>query len=1203
VCGNTSRGIFPEAWFEAYCDISRVEELSRISLYESHVSFGSCVSINRLLRTLKREFKTRYPENKSLHEVIFQIYRIASRSIRNVASLGGNLVIAKKSPKVFPSDLATILATLGATLLATHYEGGTWVEKTQDIIDFVKREEQDPNSYVVLRIDVPWDQIPTPNILFFGKSAKRLQLAHSIANFGRRGDFIFTANTDHRHEAFKSRDDFFLWTETLSPTLGRISRNLFKKSELDPNSRKDIFLSMRGETIREEESPEIITKPDAYGYAMGRASYTDANVMSRGTKHCTFLLAEITNQKFRKRETFEEALNELRKKDPTLEVLFYDDFYPKTSRPTPVPTNYPDLFFIVERDRPTQFVGQPIAVIVTENLESIYRPSYIQSQLHPHIEYLGEEKITPGLEFLVPLEDLSNDKDPLDQEEIEKRKPFFVGDLSDDSDFMKLKELPYRLVIGDLFRITPKDGESVEGLEGATVRERSKTFDEIFAELKKENPYSVETTIQTGSQSHWYLETNRAWASSTEHGGVHIFSSTQSPCQTQKRVAASTMLPLNKILIEVIRVGGAFGGKALHHFWTACAVAGVVRYYNLRDELPCTASMVLDRETDSKMIGKKQAMIARTTMVADAQGKLKGYDLKYLLDEGCSPDCTWLVSNVALQNSDSTYFVENVHAHAMIQRTAKLTSTALRTFGVTDTQFVFELSLQRLAKKMNMDPDELREINFYQENQRTLHGQPLYNVVMDQLWKKYKVRLPEMKFAVKRTNETNRESNNHIVQGIATSCCRYAVSFNFSEQGHEEAFVNLNLDGTVTINQGGVEMGQGVHMLCLSVVKSVMYLPSLNWIKVANNRTESLPNAPSSGGAATSLRNSMVVGVACRKLRTEVIGWLVWNVNQPQPIEFFFKPHPDVERVTQDEIATLADLRISGKEEEIQCLLMKYDFNRRALDALALKILLYEVARLNIKSTDFKEIKKIIKSMTEDQIRRVCTIWQNSGLLWEYMIRSAYWSVICPNFHSSAQWVVPGISDISIDTKLGSPVYHNIFAACTSVVEVDGLTGELCIKKSRFMADLGRPLNVGVDLGQVEGGFMMGVGHFTTEEVVYEKDGGLANTNNWSYKPPFPMSIPLEWEVEFYNSAEGKGHKECEEQEPHPTEKEVTGFQGFKSPGELAGILASSVFLSICNAICTYRELYWEDKERASEDFVIDSPATTEKIVRFCSEK
>src|SRR5690625_3374791 len=370
--------------------------------------------------------------------------------------------------------------------------------------------------------------------------------------------------------------------------------------------------------------------------------------------------------------------------------------------------------------------------------------------------------------------------------------------------------------------------------------------------------------FEFGGQEHFYLETHASLAYVDESGQVFVHSSTQHPSETQEIVAHVLGLTSSEVTVQQLRMGGGFGGKEMQpHGLAAVAALGAVltgRPVRLR----------LNRTQDMTMTGKRHPFHARWEVGFDEEGRLLALQATITADGGWSLDLSQAVLGRALCHIDNAYFIPDIEVLGRIARTNKTSQTAFRGFGGPQGMLVVEDILGRCAPALGVDPDELRRRNFYQPGQTTPYGQPVRHAErLHEIWQQLTERadVARRRAAVAEFNRAHR----HVKRGLAMTPVKFGISFNLTAFNQAGALVHVYKDGSVLINHGGTEMGQGLHTKMRQVAATALGVP-LDIVRLAPTRTDKVPNTSATAASSGADLNGGAVKNACEQVRERLAG-------------------------------------------------------------------------------------------------------------------------------------------------------------------------------------------------------------------------------------------------------------------------------------------------------------------------------------------
>ncbi len=584
-----------------------------------------------------------------------------------------------------------------------------------------------------------------------------------------------------------------------------------------------------------------------------------------------------------------------------------------------------------------------------------------------------------------------------------------------------------------------------------------------------EAPCRIRGELRIGGQEHFYLETQCAIACMDESGGVFLHCSTQHPTETQAIVARVLGIGRHRVTVECLRMGGAFGGKEVQaNAWAAIAALGAWKTRR-------PVRVRLTRALDMALTGKRHPFQARYTAGHDEHGVLRGFDVEMYSDGGWSLDLSEPVLWRAIFHLDNAYLLPAVNITGSVCRTHKTSQTAFRGFGGPQGMLVIEDALDRIARSLGLPPETVRERNFYREGDTTHYGMLVKDAGrIARIWGELKesAGFDARREAVQAFNRTQT----HCKRGIAMTPVKFGISFTATMFNQAGALVLIYRDGTVQVNHGGTEMGQGLHTKIQQIAAESLGV-DLDAVRLMPTRTDKVPNTSATAASASTDLNGAAVGEACEQLKAR-------------------------------------------------------------LAPVAARLLAERLLTENPRAASFAEV-----------------------------VEAAYRQRI-PLF-ANGHYRTPGLS-YDPRTGQGTPFHYFAYGAAVSEVEVDGFTGEYRYLRTDILEDVGDSVSPVIDMGQVEGGFVQGLGWLTLEELVWNADGRLATDGASTYKLPSWTEMPEDFRVNFLTRASEPGV-----------------VFGSKAVGEPPLMLAISVREALRDAIAAFG---------AGGVCELDSPATPERV-------
>ncbi|WP_232667639.1 xanthine dehydrogenase molybdopterin binding subunit [Pseudonocardia sp. TRM90224] len=369
--------------------------------------------------------------------------------------------------------------------------------------------------------------------------------------------------------------------------------------------------------------------------------------------------------------------------------------------------------------------------------------------------------------------------------------------------------------------------------------------------------------FEFAGQEHFYLETHAALAHVDEAEQIFVQSSTQHPSETQEIVAHVLGRPSHEVTVQCLRMGGGFGGKEMQpHGFAAIAALGAVltgRPVRLR----------LNRTQDMTMTGKRHGFLAQWRVGFDDDGRLQALEATLTADGGWSLDLSEPVLARAMCHIDNAYWIPDVRVDGRVARTNTTSNTAFRGFGGPQGMLVVEDILGRCAPLLGIDPIELRRRNFYEAGQSTPYGQPVRHPErLTTLWDEIgdSGDVPARRHAIERFNATHE----HTKRALVMTPVKFGISFNLTAFNQAGALVHVYKDGSVLINHGGTEMGQGLHTKMLQVAATTLGIP-LSKVRLAPTRTDKVPNTSATAASSGADLNGGAVRNACAQIRERLL--------------------------------------------------------------------------------------------------------------------------------------------------------------------------------------------------------------------------------------------------------------------------------------------------------------------------------------------
>jgi xanthine dehydrogenase large subunit len=591
-------------------------------------------------------------------------------------------------------------------------------------------------------------------------------------------------------------------------------------------------------------------------------------------------------------------------------------------------------------------------------------------------------------------------------------------------------------------------------------------------------PHHLSGTLRVGGQEHFYLEGQVSLAIPDEDA-ILVHSSTQHPTEIQHLVAR--MLGISEAKVECVcrRMGGAFGGKESQAAQWACLAALAARVTGR------PAKMRLDRDDDMIMTGKRHDFRIDYNIGFDGEGRLGGVAVDLASRCGCSADLSLGVNDRAMFHADNAYYYPAVHIRSRRVKTNTVSNTAFRGFGGPQGMMFAERTMDSIAYTLGLDPLDVRKRNLYGPRRDvTPYGMKVDDNIGPELVEELE-RTSDYR-ARRRAVAAFNAKNTMLKKGLALTPVKFGIAFTLAHLNQAGALVHVYTDGSVQVNHGGTEMGQGVYIKVAQVVAEVFGI-TIDRVKITATTTSKVPNTTPTAASSGSDLNGMA---ACRaaqaiKRRMADVAARALGVND----------------------VTFAGNTVFAGDSAMS-------FGDVAKQAF--------LARVPLSATGFYATPKIS--------------WNR-------------------------------------ERRDGRPFFYFAYGAACSEVTVDVTTGEMRVDRVDILHDVGRSLNPAVDMGQIEGGFVQGMGWLTTEELVFDSDGRLTTHAPSTYKIPTASDVPEDFRVSLWRSG---GNRQ-------PT------IYRSKAVGEPPLMLALSVFSAITDAVASLAP---------GAVPALDAPATPEAIMR-----
>ena len=599
----------------------------------------------------------------------------------------------------------------------------------------------------------------------------------------------------------------------------------------------------------------------------------------------------------------------------------------------------------------------------------------------------------------------------------------------------------------------------------------------------KRAPHQLEGRFEVGGQEHFYLEGQIAYVLPLEQNQWWVYTSTQHPGEVQHWVSHALGIANNAVTVECRRMGGGFGGKETQagHLAVWAAIAA--------NQLKCPVKLRLDRDDDFMITGKRHPFAYHYRVGFDDSGLLCGLELEMLANCGFSADLSGPVADRAIFHADNAYFLEDVAVASYRCKTNTQSHTAFRGFGGPQGVIVIERILSDIARALDLDPLDVRLRNLYGIEDR--------NVTHYQMQVEDNILEPLMsQLALSSGYRERREqiaawnaSSPVIKKGLALTPVKFGISFTATLFNQAGALVHVYTDGSVQVNHGGTEMGQGLNTKVAQIVADELGVPFERVLATASD-TSKVPNASATAASSGTDLNGRAAQFAARHVRDNLAAFVA------------------------------------------------------GLDGVGAGAVRFEGGQV----------------ITEKTTRR-----------WEDVVGAAYANRI--QLWSDGFYRTPKIH-YDKATLTGRPFYYFAYGAAVSEVAIDTLTGEYRVLKVDILHDVGHSINPAIDIGQIEGGFIQGMGWLTTEQLVWNGKGYLQTHAPSTYKIPATGDVPAHFKVELW-----------------PEANREDNVHGSKAVGEPPFMLAISVYEALRDAVA----------QAGGDPLLVNAPATAEEVLRAVS--
>ena len=594
--------------------------------------------------------------------------------------------------------------------------------------------------------------------------------------------------------------------------------------------------------------------------------------------------------------------------------------------------------------------------------------------------------------------------------------------------------------------------------------------------------YTLEGSLVVGGQEHFYLEGQVAYALPQEQDQWLVHSSTQHPGEVQHWIAHALGVANHRVTVQCRRMGGGFGGKetqAGHMAVWACLAAR---------KFSCPVKLRLDRDDDFMITGKRHPFEYDYTVGFDDTGLITALKLMMAVNCGFSADLSGPVADRAIFHADNAYFLSDVEIVSHRCKTHLQSQTAFRGFGGPQGMIIIEAIMGDIARRLGLDPLQVRRRNFYgvQTRDVTHYQMKVEDNILEPLVGKlaHSSGYASRRKALAQFNATSPV----IKRGLALTPVKFGISFTATLFNQAGALVHVYTDGSVQVNHGGTEMGQGLHTKVAQVVADELGVP-LSQVLVTASDTGKVPNASATAASAGTDLNARAAQYAAGQVRSSLAQFVA------------------------------------------------------GLDGCGAGAVKFAGGRV-VSPKGARDFVDVVRQAYANRIQ----LWSDG------FYRT-------PKIHYDKT------------TLTGRPFYYFAYGAACTEVAIDTLTGESRVLKVDILHDVGQSINPAIDLGQIEGGFVQGMGWLTCEQLVWDSSGRLRTHAPSTYKIPAVGDIPAHFQVDFW---------------PEPNRED--NVHGSKAVGEPPFMLAISVYEALREAVASARP--------PGTRIELEAPATPENLLR-----
>lgn len=572
-------------------------------------------------------------------------------------------------------------------------------------------------------------------------------------------------------------------------------------------------------------------------------------------------------------------------------------------------------------------------------------------------------------------------------------------------------------------------------------------------------PHRLDGEWSVGGQEQFYLEGQISYALPQEDQGLLVHCSTQHPSEMQHLVAHALGGLAHQVTVQCRRMGGGFGGKESQSALFACIAAVAAT------RLRAPVKLRVDRDDDFLVTGRRHGFDYRWTVGFDDEGHLLAADIDLISNCGHSADLSAPVMTRALCHFDNAYWLPNVSMHGYCARTNTQSNTAFRGFGGPQGALAIEMILDSVARRLGLDPLLVRQRNFYRDGRDvTPYGQ----TVEDNLLQPLTDRLVATSDYHARRQEIDAFNADSPVlkRGLALTPLKFGISFNVVHLNQAGALVHVYTDGSVLVNHGGTEMGQGLNTKVAQVVAQALGVP-LSRVRTSATDTSKVANTSATAASTGADLNG---------------------------------------KAAQD-----AAIRIRQRLDPLAARLLGCEVKALVFDAGWVRV---EAGADN--GGGGGHASSAAPTGSAGSAGSPASAGTPRRIAFTELVAKAYLERI--QLWSEGFYATPGLH-WDRTTLTGKPFFYFAYGAAVAEVVVDTLTGESRVLRADVLHDVGQSLNPALDIGQVEGAFVQGQGWLTTEELVWHPTSGMLLTHAPStYKIPTANDMPADFRVALFDA-------------------------------------------------------------------------------------